>query len=72
LSGGVQEILVLFGPLFIAGLCMLPFLVPFFDREATEDATAYRRSRASSTKDAGEDTATRRGDPRSGCLEHPP
>ena len=59
LPAGVKEVVVLFGPLFIAGLCMLPFLVPFFDRKATEDLAAYRRSHASIEKDEDDDT----GDP---------
>ena len=59
LPEGLDEILLLFGPLFIAGLCMLPFLVPFFDRKATEDLDAYRRSQAPIEMDDGDDT----GDP---------
>ena len=35
---------VLFVPLFVAGLVMLPFLVPFFDRKAKADLAAYRAS----------------------------
>jgi len=59
LPEGLDEMLLLFGPLFIAGLCMLPFLVPFFDRKATEDLDAYRRSQAPIEMDDGDDT----GDP---------
>jgi flagellar biosynthesis protein FliQ len=47
----VQEIAVLFVPLFIAGLFMLPFLVPFFDRKAKQDLAAHVRSEASIAKD---------------------
>lgn len=39
----VREPLTLFGPLFIGGLFMLPFLVPFFDRKAKQDLAAHRR-----------------------------
>ena len=39
-----QGPITLFVPLFIAGLVMLPFLVPFFDRKAKQDLAAYRRS----------------------------
>jgi hypothetical protein len=46
--------LVLFGPLFIAGLVMVPFLVPFFDRKAKEDLAAYRRT-TGSTADKSDD-----------------
>ena len=34
-------------PLLIGGLCMLPFLIPFFDRKAKQDLAAYRASQAS-------------------------
>jgi hypothetical protein len=44
LPAGAQGFLVLFAPLFVAGLVMLPFLVPFFDRKAKQDLAAYRRS----------------------------
>ena len=48
------QLLTLFVPLFIAGLVMLPFLIPFFDRKAKEDLTAYRR-RQEQAATAGED-----------------
>jgi hypothetical protein len=35
---------VLIVPLFIAGLFMMPFIIPFFDRKAKEDLAEYRRS----------------------------
>ncbi len=41
---GLHGLLVLFVPLLVAGLVMLPFLVPYFDRRAKEDLAAYRRS----------------------------
>ena len=40
-------------PLFVAGLVMLPFLIPFFDRKAKADLAAYRQSQAA----AGAETA---------------
>jgi hypothetical protein len=40
----VRGILVLFVPLFAAGLFMLPFVVPFFDRKAKQDLAAHLRS----------------------------
>lgn len=43
LPSAVNGIAQLFIPLFIAGLCMLPFLVPFFDRMAKRDLEAHRR-----------------------------
>jgi uncharacterized membrane protein YfcA len=36
--------LVPFAAVFIAGLAMLPFLIPYFDRKAKQDLAAYRRS----------------------------
>lgn len=44
LPGGAFVVLLL--PLFLAGLVMLPFLIPFFDRKATQDLAAYRASQA--------------------------
>src|SRR3954452_5375975 len=38
----------LFVPLFIAGLCMMPFLVPWLDRRAQVDLAASRARRAAS------------------------
>src|SRR4051794_14276231 len=35
----------LFVPLFIAGLCMMPFLVPWLDRRAKADLAAIRALR---------------------------
>lgn len=40
-------ILMLFVPLLVAGLFMLPFLVPFIDRKAKQDLAAHRASEAS-------------------------
>lgn len=39
-------IVMLFVPLLIAGLFMLPFLVPFIDRKAKQDLAAYRSRQA--------------------------
>jgi hypothetical protein len=49
-----RGILIVFGPLFIAGLCMLPFLVPWFDRRAKADLEAHRRSQQAAEKDGDE------------------
>ena len=40
-------IVMLFVPLLVAGLFMLPFLVPFIDRKAKQDLAAYRSRQAS-------------------------
>ncbi len=41
---GVQDVLVAFLSLFVAGLVMLPFLIPFFDRKAKADLAAHRQT----------------------------
>lgn len=37
-----NDILILIAALFVAGLVMLPLLIPFFDRRAKRDLAAYR------------------------------
>jgi hypothetical protein len=54
-ADGSREFIVLIVPLFVAGLVMVPFLIPFFDQRAKEDLAAYLRSQG---KDATVD-----GDP---------
>jgi len=44
-------VLVLFIPLFIAGLCMMPFVIPFFDRKAKRDLAAHRAEEARAKDD---------------------
>jgi hypothetical protein len=41
-----NDLLQLFVPLLVAGLCMIPFLIPFLDRRAKEDLAAIQRLRA--------------------------
>ena len=53
LSGPVQGILALFVPLFIAGLFMLPFVAPYFDRKARQDLAAHRREQDAVGKVSG-------------------
>jgi hypothetical protein len=48
----VRDALTLFVPLFVAAVCMVPFLLPLFDRMAKRDLETYR---AQSTPDAEED-----------------
>ena len=45
LSGDGREILILFVPLFVAGLVMMPFLIPYIDRRAKEDLASITRQR---------------------------
>ena len=51
LPEGLSGALVLFLPLLVAGLCMAPFLVPFFDQMARRDLAALQEQRAAA-KDA--------------------
>ena len=48
LPRGLTDLLLLFVPLFIAGLCMVPFVIPALDRQAKRDLEAHR---AASSKD---------------------
>ncbi len=47
----LPDVLVAFGSLFIAGLVMMPFLIPFFDSKAKQDLAAHARSLESTTND---------------------
>lgn len=40
LAGDVGGLLVVFVPLFIAGLCMVPFIIPLVDEMAKRDLAA--------------------------------
>ncbi len=53
LAGSNGGVIVLFVPLLVAGLCMLPLLIPFFDRKAKQDLAEYRRSQASAEEGSG-------------------
>jgi len=52
LPASLQDLALLFVPLLIGGLCMLPFLIPFFDRKAKQDLAAHRASQAGSDPEA--------------------
>ena len=56
LPNGLREFLILIAPLFVAGLVMVPFLIPFFDRKAKADLAEHRRAVASPTE-RGDDAA---------------
>ncbi|HET8784672.1 MAG TPA: hypothetical protein VFM38_03495 [Candidatus Limnocylindrales bacterium] len=45
LPEGLKGALLLVVPLFLAGLCMVPFLLPLFDRMAKRDLETLRASR---------------------------
>ena len=57
LDDGLQDFLVLFAPLFVAGLVMLPFLIPYFDRKAKADLAEHRRATPSATDSASDPAA---------------
>ena len=44
-----EPILSLLIPLFVAGLAMMPLLIPFFDRKAKQDLDGYRRQQAAAS-----------------------
>ena len=54
LPEGAQGFVVLFGPLFIAGLVMLPFVIPFFDRKAKQDLADHAARTESVTNGTGD------------------
>ena len=54
LGDDTRGFLVLFVPLFVAGLVMLPFLIPFFDRKAKQDLAEYARTREAAADAPGE------------------
>jgi hypothetical protein len=48
-----RSFVVLFVPLFAAGLVMMPFLIPFIDRKAKADLAAYRATQPTPTGGGG-------------------
>ena len=46
LADGMRNALLLFVPLFVAGLCMLPFFIPLFDAMAKRDLAEIQARRA--------------------------
>jgi len=55
LSEETRGFIVVFAPLFIAGLCMLPFLIPFFDRMAKRDLAQHARDTEAATNGGRDD-----------------
>jgi len=54
---GLGGVLLIFLPLFVAALCMVPFLIPYLDRMAKRDLEAHRshgrrRPRSSAARNA--------------------
>jgi hypothetical protein len=55
---GLRAVVLTLVPLFVAGLCMVPFVLPWFDQMAKRDLAAYRASQTSEpaeTEDAKPD-----------------
>ena len=46
MAEGLRNLLLLFVPLFVAGLCMVPFFIPLFDAMAKRDLAAIQARRA--------------------------
>jgi hypothetical protein len=62
MTGDGRDILMLFIPLFVAGLAMMPFLIPFIDRKAKEDLAAIAGVQGEEPDDAGDDAPSERGE----------
>ena len=56
MPGESNTVLILLAALFVAGLVMLPFFIPFFDRKAKQDLASYRSSHPEGPVDPGEPT----------------
>ena len=48
--GGLADLLLIFVPLLVAGLCMVPCLIPFVDRMAKRDLEAHRATTAAADR----------------------
>jgi len=62
MSGDGRDILMLFIPLFVAGLAMMPFLIPFIDRKAKEDLAAIAGVQGKEPDDGGDDAPSENGE----------
>jgi hypothetical protein len=60
-SEDVHGLLFLFVPLFLAGLFMLPFLIPFFDRKAKAALAEHARSQEAITTEKGDGSGAPQG-----------
>src|SRR4026209_3013891 len=66
LPQGAEAVVLLLVPLFVAGLCMAPFLLPLFDRMAKRDLAAIRAQRAAESADGADAAAGPTGERASG------
>jgi hypothetical protein len=51
---GLPDFLLLILPLFVAALCMVPFVLPLFDQMAKRDLAAHRAQQAAEAAEAVE------------------
>ena len=69
LPEGAQGFLVLFVPLFIAGIFMVPFLVPFLDRKAKQDLAEHARMLDSVANGSDDEPGGEQGQPPPGGTD---
>ena len=62
LPGTSNDLIILLAALFVAGLVMLPFLIPFFDRKAKQDLASYRSEHPATDAGAVPDEAAPDGE----------
>ncbi len=51
---GLPDFLLLILPLFVAALCMVPFVLPLFDQMAKRDLAAHRAEQAAEAGEAAD------------------
>jgi hypothetical protein len=54
LPAGLADLLMLFVPLLVAGLCMVPFIIPALDRMARRDLEAHRAATRAADADSAQ------------------
>ena len=62
LPAGIAELALIFVPLFVAGLCMVPFIAPLVDRMAKRDLAAHRAAQAAGESPPADPDAPRDSD----------
>ena len=67
LPAGLADLLTLFVPLLVAGLCMVPFIIPALDRMARRDLEAHRAA----MRTADVDSAKGDGEPTDRPADRP-
>lgn len=53
IPAAAEGALMMFVPLLVGGLFMVPFLIPFFDRKAKQDLEAHRREKSLAERRSG-------------------